>query len=133
MSKYCTLKDRPISVATTLDGREEVWGGCMLYGVWHKCENCPNVIEVGNASYSASKAEESAKKACPDDGFGGNPQHIGFYRKAFADGYEKAEKEYIELAKLWVDSGNVNIMSFERFLRLKDEESRKAKADSRAD
>lgn len=92
MSKYCTLKDRPISVATTLDGREEIWGGCMLYGVWHKCENCPNVIEVGDTTYSASKAEESAKKACPDDGFGGNLQHIGFYRKAFADGYEKAQK-----------------------------------------
>ena len=39
----------------------------------------------------------------------------------FIAGYEQAEKEYIELAQLWVDSGNVNIMSFKSFLKMWNE------------
>lgn len=40
-------------------------------------------------------------------------------RLSYINGYEQAEKDYIELAQLWVDSGNVNIMSFKRFLKTK--------------
>ena len=32
-------------------------------------------------------------------------------------GYEQAEKDYIEYAQLWVDSGEVNIKSFKQFLK----------------
>ena len=37
--------------------------------------------------------------------------------QAYQDGYEQAEKDTIELAQLWVDSGDANIMSFEQFLK----------------
>lgn len=39
-------------------------------------------------------------------------------RIKFIEGYEQAEKDYIKLAQLWVDSGDANVMSFERFLKL---------------
>jgi hypothetical protein len=38
-------------------------------------------------------------------------------RCAFIKGYEQAEKDYIEYAQLWVDSGEVNIKSFKQFLK----------------
>lgn len=38
-------------------------------------------------------------------------------RGAVAKGYEHAEKDYIEYAQLWVDSGEVNIKSFKQFLK----------------
>ena len=41
----------------------------------------------------SKKAEEMAKTACSDSGFGGNSERIGFYRRAFMDGYEQAEKD----------------------------------------
>lgn len=44
------------------------------------------------------------------------------YREGVKFGYEQAEKDYIELAQLWVDSGYVNIMSFKQFLKTKLEE-----------
>lgn len=37
--------------------------------------------------------------------------------QAYQDGYEQGEKDTIELAQLWVDSGDANVMSFERFLK----------------
>ena len=39
--------------------------------------------------------------------------------------YEQAEEDYIELAQLWVDSGNVNIMSFKQFLKCHETQSNK--------
>ena len=38
-------------------------------------------------------------------------------RCAVTKGYEQAEKDYIEYAQLWVDSGEVNIKSFKQFLK----------------
>lgn len=38
-------------------------------------------------------------------------------RGAVVKGYEQAEKDYIEYAQLWVDSGEVNIKSFKQFLK----------------
>ena len=38
-------------------------------------------------------------------------------RGAVTKGYEQAEKDYIEYAQLWVDSGEVNIKSFKQFLK----------------
>lgn len=40
-------------------------------------------------------------------------------------GYEQAEKDYIELAQLWVDSGDANIMSFEQFLKCHETQGNK--------
>ena len=42
--------------------------------------------------------------------------------EAYQDGYEQAEKDTIELAQLWVDSGDANVMSFKQFLKKKSEE-----------
>lgn len=41
------------------------------------------------------------------------------YREGVKFGYEQAEKDYIELAQLWADSGYVNIISFKQFLKIK--------------
>lgn len=46
-------------------------------------------------------------------------------RNSFVKGYEQAEKDYIELAQLWVDSGYVNIMSFKQFLKCHETQSNK--------
>ena len=46
-------------------------------------------------------------------------------RVLFCIGYEQAEEDYIELAQLWVDSGNVNIMSFKQFLKCHETQSNK--------
>lgn len=45
--------------------------------------------------------------------------------RAFGEGYEQAEKDYIELAQLWVGSGNVNIMGFKQFLKCHETQSNK--------
>lgn len=44
---------------------------------------------------------------------------------AYREGYEQAEKDYIELAQLWVDSGDANIMSFKQFLKCHETQSNK--------
>ena len=46
-------------------------------------------------------------------------------RKYVAFGYERAEKDYIELAQLWVGSGDANIMSFKQFLKCHETQSNK--------
>lgn len=38
-------------------------------------------------------------------------------RGAAVKGYEQAQQDYTEYAQLWVDSGEVNIKSFKRFLK----------------
>ena len=38
-------------------------------------------------------------------------------RGAVVKGYNQAQQDYIEYAKLWVDSGEVNIKSFKQFLK----------------
>lgn len=38
---------------------------------------------------------------------------------------KQAEKDYIELAQLWVDSGNANVMSFKQFLKYHETQSNK--------
>ena len=38
-------------------------------------------------------------------------------RIAYQQGYEQAEKEILDLAQLWVDSGDANVMSFQKFLK----------------
>ena len=45
--------------------------------------------------------------------------------EACIKGYEQAEKDYIELAQLWLDSGYVNIMSFKQFLKCHETQSNK--------
>ena len=30
--------------------------GCMIFGVHHECKGCPNLVEMGDATYSASSA-----------------------------------------------------------------------------
>ena len=46
-------------------------------------------------------------------------------RDGFIKGYEQAEKDTIELAQLWVDSGDANIMSFKQFLKCHETQSNK--------
>ena len=46
-------------------------------------------------------------------------------REVFREGYEQAEKDTIELAQLWVDSGDANIMSFKQFLKCHETQSNK--------
>ena len=53
MSKYCIYLDRPMS--STASG-EEMLTGCMIFGVHHECKGCPNLVEMGDATYSASSA-----------------------------------------------------------------------------
>ena len=62
-----------------------------------------------------TKAEEKALEAYPrtDDAWGDEWQK----RVGFIEGYKQAEKDYIEYAQLWVDSGEVNIKSFKQFLK----------------
>lgn len=71
----------------------------------------------------SKRAVEAAWKAYPD---GESPdwaadQKIIYKqiasRSVFIQGYEQAEKDYIRLAQLWADSKDVNVMSFERFLK----------------
>lgn len=66
----------------------------------------------------SKQAEERAKKAYPLDA----PKTIKsvqeILQETYIEGYEQAEKDYIELAQLWVDSGNVNVMSFKSFLKM---------------
>ena len=47
------------------------------------------------------------------------------YREGVKYGYERAEKDYVELAQLWVGSGNVNIMGFKQFLKCHETQSNK--------
>ena len=70
----------------------------------------------------SKRAEESALKAYPEE-----TRFIRDYnqlakRQIYQEGYERAEKDYIELAQLWVGSGYANIMSFKQFLKMKLEE-----------
>lgn len=58
MSKYCTLLDRPVTTVKNISGQEEIWGGCRVYGVWHNCDGCPNVVEVGDGSYEEKSNPE---------------------------------------------------------------------------
>lgn len=79
----------------------------------------------------SKRAEEAALKAYPPIATVPKLQDVGtgelydphtHERLVYIQGYQQAEKDYIELAQLWVDSGNVNIMSFKRFLKTKLEE-----------
>ena len=73
-----------------------------------------------------SKAEELAEQMFPEPQME-NYDDILEYRNdrdwtfiargAVTKGYEQAEKDYIEYAQLWVDSGEVNIKSFKQFLK----------------
>lgn len=73
-----------------------------------------------------TRAEQAAMKAYPD-----YPTMDGGYvtqrrpRKVFIQGYELAEKDLIDLAQLWVDSGDANIMSFQRFLKCHETQGNK--------
>ena len=58
-----------------------------------------------------SKRAEKAALIAYDD----NWAHS--WRMVYQEGYEQAEKDLIELAKLWVDSGEANIKSFKQFLK----------------
>lgn len=62
-----------------------------------------------------TRAEERALKAYPrtDDAWGDEWQK----RVGFVEGYNQAQQDYTEYAQLWVDSGEVNIMSFKQFLK----------------
>lgn len=73
-----------------------------------------------------TKAEEQAEQMFPEPQME-NYDDILEYRNdrdwtiiargAVTKGYEQAEKDYIEYAQLWVDSGEVNIKSFKQFLK----------------
>lgn len=76
----------------------------------------------------SKRAEEAAMKAMPNyppETYADMDEYIevesgrilmrAFYQK----GYEQAEKDYIELAELWVASGDANVMSFKQFLKRK--------------
>jgi hypothetical protein len=55
-----------------------------------------------------------------------NPETmVGVLRNAAQKGYEHAEKDLIDLAQLWVDSGDANVMSFEQFLKCHEAQSNK--------
>ena len=47
------------------------------------------------------------------------------YREGVKYGYERAEKDLISLAQLWVDSGDANVMSFEQFLKYHETQGNK--------
>jgi hypothetical protein len=65
-----------------------------------------------------TRAEESAIKAYPVVIEEHTERDVNKPRRlSYIKGYEKAEKDYIELVQLWVDSGDVNIMSFKHFLK----------------
>lgn len=82
-----------------------------------------------------TRAEEAVKVAYPDnevlyfvtdtDGKHYPVTTFGREVNGFIWGYEQAEKDYIELAQLWVDSGDVNIMSFKQFLKRHETQSNK--------
>ena len=52
--KYCILKDQPMP---GLASGEQILIGCEIYGVHHECEKCPNLMEMGEGSYSISATE----------------------------------------------------------------------------
>ncbi len=71
----------------------------------------------------SKRAEDAGLRAYPRAPFG--PQNItddDCNRQVYIRGYEQAEKDYIELTQLWVDSGDANVMSFKQFLKRKLEE-----------
>ena len=51
--KYCILKDQPMP---ELSGKQ-ILTGCEIYGVHHECEKCPNLMDMGEGSYSFSATE----------------------------------------------------------------------------
>lgn len=50
---------------------------------------------------------------------------VKIFKEGVKAGYEQAEKDYIELAQLWVGSGDANIMSFKQFLKCHETQSNK--------
>lgn len=81
-----------------------------------------------------SRAEEAALKALPNyppETYADEDEYIevesarSVHRTFYRKGYEQAEKDYIELAQLWVDSGDANIMSFKKFLKCHETQSNK--------
>lgn len=52
--KYCILKDQPMP---ELASGEQILTGCEIYGVHHECVKCPNLMEMGEGSYSISATE----------------------------------------------------------------------------
>jgi hypothetical protein len=62
-------------------------------------------------------AEEKALKAYPNIKICEQRIDQSSAREVYVEGYNQAEKDYIEYAQLWVDSGEVNIKSFKQFLK----------------
>jgi len=54
--KYCIRQDRPL---TGLAGGDQFLGGCEIYGVHHDCVGCPNLVEMGYRSYSATTVADN--------------------------------------------------------------------------
>lgn len=82
----------------------------------------------------SKRAKEAAMNAYPLPNFAGMigndasiiaSQSTFKAREYYIEGYEQGEKDYIELAQLWVDSGDANIMSFEQFLKCHETQSNK--------
>lgn len=67
--------------------------------------------------YNMTRAEEQALKAYPNIKIGEQRIDQSSAREVYVEGYNQAEKDYIEYAQLWVDSGEVNIKSFKQFLK----------------
>lgn len=80
----------------------------------------------------SKRAEQAAMKAYPEDweaGYFDDPDELTDdneeAREYFREGYEQAEKDLIDLAQLWVDSGDANVISFEQFLKYYETQSNK--------
>ena len=54
--KYCIRQDRPL---TGLAGGDQFHGGCEIYGVHHDCVGCPNLMDMGDGSYSATTVADN--------------------------------------------------------------------------
>ena len=52
MSKYCIYQDRPLRGLAS--GEQDIFDGCVIFGVQHHCKGCPNCIEMGDEPYSVS-------------------------------------------------------------------------------
>ena len=53
--KYCIRQDRPMP--TRANG-EQALTGCEIYGVHHSCENCPNLMEMGDTAYTSLNGKQ---------------------------------------------------------------------------
>ena len=74
----------------------------------------------------SKRAEAAAMEALPDYSPDGKTKvDLTLDRLLYQHGYEQAERDFIDLAQLWVDSGDANVMSFQQFLKCHETQGNK--------